>query len=148
MAAKKAPAKKMAAPAKAAPKKTNKTGSAAQFRMKEEADKKKMKASTTPRSSTFGKGRTDAYGSMGFGQTQSNVDNDYSKRVEATARAALKAISGKSPNKGEPITGSEHSWIRTASIKGLKLTGAQQRYVEEMIARVPYQPKRRGPKDK
>jgi septal ring factor EnvC (AmiA/AmiB activator) len=42
------------APAKAAPKKTNKTGSAAQFRMKEEADKKKM-------------ARTDARGNSGMG---------------------------------------------------------------------------------
>ena len=58
MAAKKAPAKKMAAP-KAAPKKT---GSAAQFRMKEEADKAKAYNNPSNKDAKDARGRATKYG--------------------------------------------------------------------------------------
>jgi hypothetical protein len=72
MAAKKAPAKKMAAPAKAAPKKTGSaagsavgkkmTGSAAQFRMKEEADKAKAYNNPSNKDAKDARGRATKYG--------------------------------------------------------------------------------------
>jgi hypothetical protein len=159
MAAKKAPAKKMAAPAKAAPKKT---GSAAQLRMKEERDKKNLAGRSKPtrtltraESTAMGKGmaksnRRDVYGNRGFGQTEMNTIENYRKTVEAVGRSALASISGKTPRKNkeyvdgyEPLHGSETQTVRDQAIKGLKLTGAQRRYVEQMMEKVPYRPKPR-----
>ena len=58
MAAKKAPAKKMAAPKAAA----KKTGSAAQFRMKEEADKAKAYNNPSNKDAKDARGRASKYG--------------------------------------------------------------------------------------
>lgn len=104
----------------------------------------KLRKPPKARTNTSGKGRTDVYGQSGFGQTQSNIDNNYGKNVEAVGRSALKGISGKKPRKNEPLHGSEHSTIRDQALKGLGLTGAQRRYVEQMMEAVPYRPKRRS----
>lgn len=162
MAAKKAPmrkpvAKKPVAKKPAAKKAAaNKSGSAAQLRMREERDRKNMAGRSKPtrtltraQSIAMGKGmanskRRDVYGESGFGNDEVNIYENYDRNVEAVGRSALKNISGKKPVKGEPLNGSETQIARSQALKGLGLSGAQVRYVEDMMSRVPYRPKRRS----
>lgn len=105
MAAKKAPAKKMAAP-KAAPRSAN----AAE---KDMMDKKKLK------------NRTDSSGSKGFGQTKTGS-------MEQSGRAAYKKQTGKT-FKGSSILSGEPE-IRPTSGGGLKGVSKQQKdYIDAAI---------------
>lgn len=90
-----------------------------------------------------GNGRTDRYGASGMGQTGTGVRRNFDERQEAVGRSALKGISGKKPRKGETLTGSETDLIRYDAIKGLGLTRAQIKYVEQQMRAVPYRPKKR-----
>jgi hypothetical protein len=94
MAAKKAPAKKMAAP-KAAPKRTSKT-----------ADSSKLTASQKKNLAASAKMRTDAAGRSGMGETgTSNVKLDRtSSRASATASAAFWKASDKVKARGGSST--------------------------------------------
>lgn len=117
MAAKKAPAKKMAAPAKPKP------ASAADFRKKEEADKAKAKA----------KKRTDVYGQSGFGQTTGGLENQTEARVDKVGKATLKAfgIKVKMPN-NSLISSRDNPYYLSSSVKGL--TPAQRRVLEGIMS--------------
>lgn len=126
MAAKKAPAKKMAAPAKAAPKKT-KPASAADFRKKEEADK------TAAKGKAKANARVDKYGQSGFGQTQTGLNNQADTRIEKAGIAALNAMGKGKWDKSVGILGGQDSgWnYLSSSVKGL--TPAQRKVVEQVM---------------
>ena len=122
MAAKKAPAKKMAAPERVA-KKTTKPASAADFRKKEEADKAKAKQ----------KARTDMYGQSGFGKTTTDLQNEADCRVNRAGEAALKAFGvGKWDKSVGVLGGQDRGWnYLSSSVKGL--TPSQRRVIETVM---------------